>query len=155
VLVVDTGAGVGTNALGFAAAAKDIVLVVTPEPTSVADAYGMLKMLCTKCGVRRLKVLTNMVSGKAEGENVFRRLARLAARFLAVSLEHIGSIPHDPAISRAVMRGEPVVNAYPTSPAALAMGELADRLLQSDDRDERSGALRLFWRRLLRQEGGA
>jgi flagellar biosynthesis protein FlhG len=152
-VVVDTGAGVGSNALGFAAAAKDIVLVVTPEPTSVADAYGMLKVLCTKCGVRRLHVLTNMVSGPAEGEQVFRRLAGLAARFLAVSLDHIGSVPRDPAVMRAVMRGEPVIHAYPDSQAAGAFAKIAEALQWSDHRDERSGALRLFWRRLLRQGG--
>src|SRR5690606_23597397 len=54
VVVVDTGAGVGSNAIGFASAAKEIIVVVTPEPTSVADAYGMLKVLCTRCGVRRV-----------------------------------------------------------------------------------------------------
>ena len=154
-VIVDTGAGMGSNSLGFASAAKDIVLVVTPEPTSVADAYGMLKVLCTKCGVRRLHVLTNMVSGTAEGEQVFRRLAGLAARFLAVSLDHIGSIPRDPAVQRAVMRGEPVIQAYPDSPAAHAFSKIAEALQSSDHRDERSGALRLFWRRLLRQQGGA
>jgi flagellar biosynthesis protein FlhG len=152
VVVVDTGAGVGSNSIGFASAAKDIVVVVTPEPTSVADAYGMLKVLCTRCGVRRVKVLTNLVQGPKEGELVFRRLANLAGRFLSIGLEHIGSVPRDAAVGRAVMRGEPVLCAYPKSPASLAIDEIAGRLLESDERDERQGAMRLFWRRLLRQE---
>ena len=123
--------------------------------TLIADPLGEHTVLCTKCGVRRLHVLTNMVSGTAEGEQVFRRLAGLAARFLAVSLDHIGSIPRDPAVQRAVMRGEPVIQAYPDSPAAHAFSKIAEALQSSDHRDERSGALRLFWRRLLRQQGGA
>ncbi len=152
-IVVDTGAGIGSNSVGFAAAAKDIVLVVTPEPTSVADAYGMLKVLCTRCAVKRVRVLANMVGGPAEGEQVFRRLSSLAERFLNVGLDYLGAIPRDPALSRAVMRGEPLVLAYPKSPAAAALERVAETLAASDHKDERQGALRLFWRRLLRQKG--
>jgi len=152
VVVVDTGAGVGSNSIGFASAAKDIVIVVTPEPTSVADAYGMLKVLCTRCGVRRVKVLTNLVQGAREGEQVFRRLSNLSARFLSISLDHLGSVPRDASIGRSVMRGEPVLSAFPNSPSSRAISEIAQRLLDSDERDERQGAMRLFWRRLLRQE---
>jgi flagellar biosynthesis protein FlhG len=153
-VVVDTGAGIGSNAIGFAAAAKDIVLVVTPEPTSVADAYGMLKVLCTRCAVRRVHVLANMVASDTEGEQVFRRLVALADRFLNVALDYLGAIPRDPAISRAVMRGEPVLTAYPRCPASLAILDAADALARADHRDDREGAMRLFWRRLLRQKGG-
>jgi flagellar biosynthesis protein FlhG len=152
-IVVDTGAGIGSNTVGFAAAAKDIVLVVTPEPTSVADAYGMLKVLCTRCAVRRVRVLANMVGSAAEGEQVYRRLLGLAERFLNIGLDYLGAIPKDPAVSRSVMRGEPVVKAYPRCPASLAMLEIAETLARSDRRDEREGAMRLFWRRLLRQKG--
>lgn len=153
VVIVDTGAGIGSNTVGFAAAAKDIVLVVTPEPTSVADAYGMLKVLCTRCAVRRVRVLANMVGSAAEGEQVYRRLLGLAERFLNIGLDYLGAIPRDPAMARSVMRGEPVVRAYPRAPASLAMIEIADQLARSDRRDEREGAMRLFWRRLLRQKG--
>ncbi len=152
-IVVDTGAGIGTNALGFASAAKDIILVVTPEPTSVADAYGMLKVLCTRCAVRRVHVLANMVGSTEEGEQVFRRLVALADRFLNVALDYLGAIPRDAAISRSVMRGEPVLTAYPRCAASLAILEAADALARIDHRDDREGALRLFWRRLLRQKG--
>jgi flagellar biosynthesis protein FlhG len=153
-VVVDTGAGIGANAVGFASAARDIIVVVTPEPTSVADAYGMLKVLCNNAGVRRVKILTNMVASDHEGEEVFARLAKLATGLLGIGLDHVGSIPRDPAVGRAVMRGEPVVLAYPTCAAAKAFGKVASRLLASDERDERQGSLRLFWRRLLQQEAG-
>jgi flagellar biosynthesis protein FlhG len=152
-IVVDTGAGIGSNTVGFAAAAKDIVLVVTPEPTSVADAYGMLKVLCTRCAVRRVRVLANMVGSSAEGEQVYRRLLGLAERFLDIGLDYLGAIPRDPAVARSVMRGEPLVRAYPRSPASLAILDVADTLARGDRCDEREGAMRLFWRRLLRQRG--
>lgn len=152
VVVVDTGSGVGSSAVGFASAARDIVMVVTPEPTAVADACGMLRVLSGDYGVRRVKVLTNLVRSDEEGEQVFARLANLDARSIDVGLDHLGSIPRDPAMGRAVMRGEPVMLAYPESPAARALSKVARRLAASDERDDRQGAMRLFWRRLLRQE---
>jgi flagellar biosynthesis protein FlhG len=150
-VVVDTGAGLGSNALGFAAAAKDIVIVVTPEPTSVADACAMLIALSTRCAVHRVKVLTNMVSTLAEGEQVFRRFTSLASRFLDVGLEYVGAVPRDTAVGRAIMRSEPVLTSYPQSSAATAFRDIANTLLADGRRDDREGAMRLFWRRLLLQ----
>ena len=88
-----------------------------------------------------------------KGEQVYRRMLGLAERFLNIGLDYLGAIPRDPAVARSVMRGEPVVRAYPRSPAALALLEIADTLARADHRDEREGAMRLFWRRLLRQKG--
>lgn len=150
-VVVDTGAGVGTNSVGFASAAKDIIIVVTGEPTSVADAYGMIKVLSVRCGVRRVKILTNMVRSAAEGERVYRRLASLADRFLQISLDFLGHIPRDPMVERAVMRGEPFLLSHPDCPAARACTSIAGKLANSTDVDDRQGAIRLFWRKLLRQ----
>lgn len=152
-VVVDTGAGVGSNAVGFAAAAKDIVVVVTPEPTSVADAYGVIKVLSTRCGVRRLRIVANMTQSAAEGERVFRRINSLAERFLDVVLDYVGHIPRDPMIQRAVVRGEPFSVMYPDAPASRAVASIAQKLLTADDPDDRQGAIRLFWRKLLRQGG--
>ncbi len=150
-IVVDTGAGVGSNAVGFAGAAKDILVVVTPEPTSVADAYGIIKVLSTRCAVRRVKIITSMVASASEGEQVFRRISSLAARFLDVSLDYLGAMPRDPSLSRAVMRGEPSLLAYPDAPFSRAIASVAGKLWTSDDPDDRQGAIRLFWRKLLRQ----
>ena len=152
-VVVDTGAGIGSNAVGFAAAAKDVLVVVTPEPTSVADAYGMIKVLSTRCGVRRMKVVANSCASAAEGERVFQRISALADRFLDVVLEYVGHVPKDNSVGRAVVRGEPFMCTHPDSPAARAVDGLAGKLLASDDDDDREGAIRLFWRKLLRQGG--
>ena len=152
-VVVDTGAGVGSNAMGFASAARDIVVVVTPEPTSVADAYGVIKVLSTRCGVRRIRVLVNMTNSNLEGQRVFQRLNNLASRFLDVFLEHIGNVPRDPVVSRCVVRGEPFSTIYPDSAASRAVDNIAMSLLNSTDPDDRQGAIRLFWRKLLRQGG--
>jgi len=152
-VVVDTGAGVGSNAMGFASAARDIVVVVTPEPTSVADAYGVIKVLSTRCGVRRIRVLVNMTNSNLEGQRVFQRLSNLASRFLDVFLEHLGNVPKDPVVPRCVVRGEPFSIIYPDSAASRAVDNIAQTLLNSNDPDDRQGAIRLFWRKVLRQGG--
>lgn len=152
-VVIDTGAGIGHNTVSFASAAQDIVLVVTPEPTSVADAYGLLKALSSHYAVRRAKVLASLVTSSSEGPQVFERLTTLCERFLDVHLEYLGAVPFDPCVGRAVMRGEPVSVAYPSSEVATAFDEIADRFLASSERDDREGTLRIFWRRLLRQGG--
>ncbi len=152
-VVIDTGAGLGHNAVSFTSAAQDIVLVVTPEPTSVADAYGTLKALSSRYAVRRVKVLASLVTSDNEGPQVFERLTTLCERSLDVHLEYLGAVPFDPCVGRAVMRGEPVSVAYPSSDVATAFDDVAERLLASSERDDREGALRIFWRRLLRQGG--
>ena len=96
----------------------------------------MLKVLCTRCAVRRVRVLANQVASPAEGEQVFRRLLALSERFLNLGLDYVGAVPKDPAIGRAVMRGEPVITAYPRCPASLAIGNLAETLAKGDARDD-------------------
>ncbi len=150
VVVVDTGAGLGSNSIGFAAAAKDIVVVVTPEPTSVADAYGVIKVLATQAGVTRLRIVANMVSSPMEGERVFRRISGLTDRFLNVSMDYLGHIPRDPSVSRSVMRGDPFFASAPNCPASRGLSDIATRLSEGSI-DDRQGAIRLFWRKLLNQ----
>jgi flagellar biosynthesis protein FlhG len=111
----------------------------------------MVKVLSTRCAVRRLGILTTMVASSGEGEQVFRRLNSLADRFLNVALDHVGSIPRDPTIGRSVMRGEPVVCAFPDAPASRAFEQIAQRVAEQGGGDDRQGAIRLFWRKLLRR----
>lgn len=153
ILVVDTGAGVGSNATGFAAAARDILLVVTPEPTSVADAYGMIKVLNIQCQVRKIQILVNMAKSALDAERVFQRLQSLTTRFLDAQLELVGFIPRDPLVARAVMRGQPFCVSHPDGPASRQMLALAESLATKpvSERIE-GGAISLFWRKLLKQE---
>lgn len=153
ILVVDTGAGVGSNATGFAAAARDILLVVTPEPTSVADAYGMIKVLNIQCQVRKIQILVNMAKSAIDAERVFQRLQSLTTRFLDAQLELVGFIPRDPLVARAVMRGQPFCVSHPDGPASRQMNALAETLATKPRSDHgKGGAISLFWRKLLKQE---
>lgn len=148
VLVIDVAAGISSNVLYFAAAATETVIVTTPEPTAIADAYALVKVLAGSWGRRDFPVLVNMATSAADAEMAFARLADVASRFLAVRLRSLGWIPMDDAVPRAVRAQTPVVLAAPGTPAARAMADVAGRLMAGPHADP-SGGLQFFFRRLL------
>ncbi|MCB9728871.1 MAG: MinD/ParA family protein [Deltaproteobacteria bacterium] len=148
-VLVDTAAGIGSNARFFAGAAQEVLVVATPEPTSLADAYAMIKVLSRRCGVRSVGVVLNQVVGRDEARDVFERLESLCARFLPVALDFVGTIPRDPHVREAVMAQLPLVTAYPACPASQAITRLADDILSRPAPTGPDGRLQLFWTRLL------
>jgi flagellar biosynthesis protein FlhG len=147
-LLVDTAAGISGNVLYFTAAAAEALVVITPEPTALTDAYALMKVLATRYGRREFLVAVNMAAGAADAEAAFARLARVAERFLAVRLEYQGYVPHDDAVPRAVRNQVPVVLAAPSAPASLALAQLAQRL-GGRPVPGPTGGLQFFFRRLL------
>jgi len=148
VLLVDTAAGITSNAVAFAAAARDVVLVATPEPTSLADAFAMAKVLSRRCQVPRVRVLANMVSSPREGELVFRRLANLADRFLDIGMDYLGFVYRDPCVPASVARGRPFNLAEPESPASRCIAAIAAKV-GLGGAAHGHGGIGLFWRRLI------
>jgi len=128
-LLVDTGAGLGANAMAFTLAADSALVVVTPEPTSITDAYGAIKTLAAKVAKPRVRVAVNMAADATEGEEVFRRLDRVARHFLGVPLELAGVVPTDPAVREAVRARVPFLLFAPDAPASRAVEAIAQRLL--------------------------
>ncbi len=129
VLVVDTGAGIGSNAVAFAASADEVLLVVTPDPSSLRDAYAMAKVLHRRGGVDRVQVVANQVRSEAEGFALFERLEGIVRQFLSLRLEYLGSVPRDEAVRGAVASGEPFVLGAEETAAARAVEAIARRLL--------------------------
>jgi flagellar biosynthesis protein FlhG len=151
-VLIDTAAGIGSNAIAFAAAAQQVVVVATAEPTSLADAYALVKVLSTRCGIERVHVVANMVAGPAEGEEVYRRLCLLADRFLDVALDYSGAILRDAALRRSVHAGIPVVLSEPRASASRCFRGLAHRLAGGQQPIRASGGIQLFWRQLIEPE---
>jgi len=147
-ILLDTGAGISPNVLFFATAAHETLVVVTPEPTSLTDAYALVKVLATRYGRRDFLVTVNMAAGEADAEAAFRRLARVAERFLRVRLEYQGYVPYDDALPRAVRQQHPVVLAAPGSPASQALVALAARLAVRPAAGP-TGGVQFFFRRLV------
>ncbi|MCP9442999.1 MAG: MinD/ParA family protein [Nitrospira sp.] len=149
VLLIDTGAGISPNVTFFASSAHEIVIVVTPEPTSLTDAYALIKVLTRRYRERRFKVLVNQARGPREAAEVFRRLDTAVDRFLQVAAEPIGYVPHDDYVTLAVMRQKAVVDLFPDSPAAQAFVRLAGQVMQWPLPDLPKSSVQLLWRRMI------
>lgn len=148
-LLVDTGAGISNNVIYFNLAAQDIVLVVTPEPTSLTDAYALMKVLANQYAEKRFKVVVNAVADAAEAKESFRHLSMVTERFLNVSLDYLGCIPHDNAFSWAVRQQKPLLELYPSAVSAGCFYQLARLMLDSPGRAHPKGSMQFFWRRLF------
>ncbi|MCP9470187.1 MAG: MinD/ParA family protein [Nitrospira sp.] len=149
VLLIDTGAGISPNVTFFASSAHEIVIVVTPEPTSLTDAYALIKVLTRRYRERRFKVLVNQARGPREAAEVFRRLDTAVDRFLQVAVEPIGYVPHDDYVTLAVMRQKAVADLFPDSPAAQAFARLAEQVMQWPLPDLPKSSVQLLWRRMI------
>ncbi|MDM7860110.1 MinD/ParA family protein [Alteromonas sp. ASW11-36] len=149
VLIVDTAAGISDMVLSFSRAAQDILVVVCDEPTSLTDAYALIKILNREHGVFKFKVVANMVRNVREGQELFNKLSKVTGRFLDVALELVATVPFDENIRKAVRKQTPIVDAFPGSPAAVAISELAAAAGQWPIPNQPGGHLEFFLEQLL------
>jgi len=152
VLLIDTGAGIGRNVTSFATMAQDIIVVVAPEPTSLTDAYALMKVLSTQHSERRFRLLVSMTRTPTDGRDVYRKLSLVAERFLHISIDFLGSIPYDPRLVEAVCQQRPLVELYPQSKAAQAFLGLAHDVADWPLPESPKGGLQFFWKSLLRKD---
>jgi len=152
-LVIDTAAGIADGVLRFAQAAQHLLVVVRDEPTSLTDAYALIKVLSREHGVRRFRVLANMTRDARQGASVFGRLERVASRYLDVVLDYAGEVPEDPCMGRAVRLQRPVLEAFPDSPAARAFRNLAHHAATWAVPEGPRGHIEFFVERLVRGPG--
>lgn len=127
-IVIDTGAGIHSTVVGFCLAADHTLVVTTPEPTAVTDAYAMIKVLASKQYAGRISLLVNMAQSLAEGKKVYRQIAEVANRFLNVAVYEAGVLCRDENLTQAVRRREPVVSAFPKSGISNAFTVISNRL---------------------------
>ncbi|APE05998.1 MULTISPECIES: MinD/ParA family protein [Alteromonas] len=152
VLLVDTAAGISDMVLSFAKASQDIMVVVCDEPTSLTDAYALIKLLNREHGVFRFKVVANMVRDVREGQELFSKLSKVTGRFLDVALELVATIPFDENIRRAVRKQTAIVDAYPGSPASVAISQLANRAASWPIPTQPGGHLEFFIEQLIAEK---
>lgn len=133
IIIIDTGAGISDSVLEFVVSSSEVLLVTTPEPTSITDAYALLKTLNARAGFDReyteIKVITNRVSSYEEGKNLYNKLEVVVSKFLKINLRYLGIIPMDANMSKAVMQQKPISSAYPNSQATEAFDKMAQALL--------------------------
>jgi len=148
-LLIDTQAGIGSEVMFFNSASSEIVCVINNEPTSLTDAYALIKILSREYGERDFSILANNVDGRRAGEAAFGRLCRVVDRFLQVDLKYLGCIPADASVNAAIMEQRAVLQSYPSSPAALALDALARRLDDNFHERRIKGGMQFFFKQLL------
>jgi flagellar biosynthesis protein FlhG len=144
-LLVDTGAGISSNVIFFNLAAEERLIVVSPDPTSITDAYALMKILFFNHGVKDFLLLSNMVRDESQGRMVYENLSRVAAKFMPGGcIEYAGCIPWDELLQRGVSRGNPVVCCYPESPSSCSFRALAKFLLSYGVEKLSDGNIKFF-----------
>ena len=136
IVIVDTGAGISDAVLEFLVASGEIILVTTPEPTSITDSYSLLKALNRhdrfSTEMSQIKVMANKVANQNEGKTLFTKLNAVVARYLKLPISYLGSVPQDTYLSQAVMQQMPVSLAAPNARSAKAYQEIAQVLMYGE-----------------------
>ncbi|HOJ99053.1 MAG: MinD/ParA family protein [Treponemataceae bacterium] len=149
IIIIDTSAGVSNNVLAFVAAADDAIIVTTPEPTAITDAYGIIKIIATEIDNLNmgLKLIVNRVKTVAEAKKVADRMINIASQFLNLKVDYLGFIYDDPAVPLAVLRQKPFLVLDPKSKASHCIQHIVGRMEKTDIRED--GGLGNLIRRLF------
>lgn len=135
-IIIDTGAGISDTVLEFLVASQEILLITTPEPTSITDSYSLLKSLSRHPEFlkdeTKIKMIANKVDKRGEGEILYNKLYSVVVRYLKTPLEYLGEIPEDGQITKAVMQQKPVSLENPNAKSVLAYEEIAAKLMNID-----------------------
>ncbi|EXJ09322.1 MULTISPECIES: MinD/ParA family protein [Nitrincola] len=151
VLIIDTAAGISESVVSFVRASQEVLVVVCDEPTSITDAYALIKMLNRDHGMTRFRILANMVHSDTEGRHMFNKILTVTDRFLDVTLQYVGSIPYDESVRKAVQKQTPVVKAFPNSKSSLAFRQLAIKVDSWPVLKSPRGHLEFFVERLVQR----
>jgi flagellar biosynthesis protein FlhG len=151
IILIDTGAGLSRNVMSFIMAADEVVLVTTPEPTAVTDAYALIKMVSRRDRKKPIRVLVNRVESKNEAEDIMNRLATVSEKFLSLKLLKLGYIVYDESVVRAVKQQKPFLIGFPRALASRQITDLAAGLLHVEEQEttEAARGAKGFFQRLI------
>lgn len=130
IVIIDTSAGVSSNVLDFIAAADDAVIITTPEPTAITDAYGIIKIIATEYDSLNmgLKLVVNRAKGAAQAKGVADRMINIAGQFLNLKVDYLGFIYDDQTVQHAVLRQKPFMVEDPKCKASNCVQHIVDRM---------------------------
>ncbi len=155
VFLIDTAAGISSNVLYFNTVAQEILVIATADPTSVTDAYAIMKILSKRHGEKRFKLLVNMARSMRESKEVYRKLTLVSDQFLDIAIEYCGFIPQDDYLRMAVIEQRAVVDLYPRAKSSLRFLKLAQEILDWPLGTLPKGNVQFLWKRLLGDNDGA
>ncbi|MCX5836691.1 MAG: MinD/ParA family protein [Deltaproteobacteria bacterium] len=143
-MLIDTSAGITENVMYFNMVATETIVVVTPEPTSLTDAYALIKVLYQRHAKKRFSLLVNMVKTQDEATEVFLRMAQATNHFLNLAIEHLGHVFYDENLLQAVKRQKLLAELYPGSPSIKCLQKVAEKLCQPAHEQENNGIISFF-----------
>ncbi len=143
VVLIDTSAGISENVAFFCIASQEILVVTTPEPTALAGAYALIKVLSLRYREKRFSILVNAARSDEDATEVYRKMSVAAGGFLNASLDYVGYIPLDACVHDAVRSQMPFMDMFPDGPASRKVREIASRLLERSAGDVK-GTLQFF-----------
>jgi flagellar biosynthesis protein FlhG len=149
ILVIDTAAGISDTVISFVRAANEAIVVVCDEPSSITDAYALIKLLNKEYGVMRFRVVANMTRTPQEGTNMFNKLNTACEKFLDVTLQFLGQVPFDENVRSAVQKQKALLEFAPVSKAASAIRAIAQQVDKWPLPNAPTGRLEFFVERLL------
>lgn len=148
-LLIDTAPGIADNVLFLNAAAQMTSVVITPEPSSFADAYALIKVLHQQRKINKFSIICNEVKDQKEGRELFRRFNDVVQRFLYVGLDYWGAVPVDPQLKNATQMQRLVLKHAPQSESAIAIRQLAQQIDGKTQQFESLGGMQVFWEQVV------
>jgi flagellar biosynthesis protein FlhG len=152
-MIIDTGAGVSQNVLSFVMAADEVIVVTTPEPTAITDAYGIIKSIAAQSSEKTIKLIVNRAQSVSEGKRVAQRVINIAGQFLNVKVENLGFVFDDLYVPKSVRNQKPFYVSYPKSKAAGCVSIISDRINNKDIEGNRGTGLASFFKNLISTPG--
>lgn len=151
IMIIDTSAGINNNVIYFNLGAQERIIVLTPEPTSLTDAYALIKVLSSRHAIKKFRILVNIANNEKEALSVYRKLSMVADRFLeTISLDYLGYIPYDQKLPDSVRRQKLISEIYPKSTAAQMINKVATQIALEEIDPQPDGNIKFFWRDMFR-----
>lgn len=144
IILIDTGAGINSNVMNFVIAADEVIIITTPEPTAITDAYAMMKTFANHSGKGTLQLVVNRVMEEEEGNVAAEKLVKVGLNFLGLTLVNLGIVYEDSNLIRAVKKQVPVLLSFPHTISTRCIEQIANRLLLGDNCKKTSGIKRFF-----------
>jgi len=151
IILIDTGAGLSNSVMSFVKAVNEVILVTTPDPTAIMDAYSLIKLLKNDLiDLPKVNIVINRIDTEQEGYEAFTKLFKVSSKFLGVEIENLGYIPYDSYLVKAVKSQNPVIMSYPKAASSKSFEKLANKLLDIpyNDKTNKSGIVS-FIKRLI------
>lgn len=151
-LIIDTAAGISETVLSFTRSSNELIVVVCDEPTSLTDAYALIKVMHKRYACTNFHILANMVRNIKDGKNLFNKLFRVSEQFLDIQLNYLGAVPFDEHVHKAVKKQQPVLTAYPESNASSSFRVLAEGVERLPFKPLSNGNTSFFIERFIASE---